>query len=202
MKLSGLALGATALLAAGAANAEYIEFNDIGAGVTASANGFISSPLVVNDKVIGGSWTTKSFAFAEGTPLTFSGIFTRSQAATNEDTTYLFVAETDPATVLAQLQLDRTAMGGSTQKIEGTFWGAGSRPTFAAIDAGTVIKISALKGGGFGFGQVIDGNLHLGVSVSAPVKSPVPEPATWLMMIAGFAAAGAALRRTRRPVAA
>lgn len=33
------------------------------------------------------------------------------------------------------------------------------------------------------------------------VFTPVPEPATWLMMILGFGAIGAAMRRRRRPLA-
>lgn len=36
------------------------------------------------------------------------------------------------------------------------------------------------------------------VSVQGPVGSPVPEPATWAMMLVGFGAAGYSLRRRRR----
>ncbi|HEX5377002.1 MAG TPA: PEPxxWA-CTERM sorting domain-containing protein [Phenylobacterium sp.] len=49
-------------------------------------------------------------------------------------------------------------------------------------------------GGGGGFGpQVIGGE---------SLQAAVPEPATWLMMIVGFGASGAMLRRARRPVPA
>jgi hypothetical protein len=40
-----------------------------------------------------------------------------------------------------------------------------------------------------------------GVTAATVAVSPVPEPASWALMIAGFAATGAALRR-RRPIAA
>jgi hypothetical protein len=47
-------------------------------------------------------------------------------------------------------------------------------------------------------------NLTVGTPISNPdghaAPGPVPEPASWLMMIAGFGLVGAALRRRRKPV--
>jgi len=46
------------------------------------------------------------------------------------------------------------------------------------------------------FGQSTIANLSID-TIRADVASPVPEPATWAMMVAGFAMAGVALRRRR-----
>ncbi len=49
-----------------------------------------------------------------------------------------------------------------------------------------------------GLGNSLDsGNFTLTI---APVGGAVPEPASWAMMIGGFALAGAAMRRTRKSV--
>ncbi len=41
------------------------------------------------------------------------------------------------------------------------------------------------------------GNLRAGQFITAPITAAVPEPATWALMIGGFALAGAAMRRQR-----
>ena len=43
----------------------------------------------------------------------------------------------------------------------------------------------------------ITGTLRAGQFISAPITAPVPEPASWALMISGFALAGAAMRRQR-----
>ena len=43
------------------------------------------------------------------------------------------------------------------------------------------------------------------ILLAAPLLAtfaPVPEPATWLMLIAGFGAVGASIRRSRTPALA
>ena len=43
----------------------------------------------------------------------------------------------------------------------------------------------------------MSGTLRAGQFISAPITAPVPEPASWALMISGFALAGAAMRRQR-----
>lgn len=56
--------------------------------------------------------------------------------------------------------------------------------------------LSPAAGGGFGdFSAIVNGKVDAGGDIGV---GPIPEPATWAMMIAGFAMAGAAVRR-RQP---
>ena len=83
----------------------------------------------------------------------------------------------------------------------------GSSQLFTATDSGsfgfTTYSTTAIATGAstilsFGF-QQNPAFFHLdNVSVSA-VNGAVPEPGTWAMMLVGFAGAGVALRRRRRP---
>ena len=50
-------------------------------------------------------------------------------------------------------------------------------------------------------GATIFGPVRTTVSFDVPVAAAVPEPASWAMMIAGFGAIGAAMRRRRRGLA-
>lgn len=52
--------------------------------------------------------------------------------------------------------------------------------------------------GTFNLSSIVSGASTLRIS-QAPTTGAVPEPATWMMMLAGFALTGAAMRR-RRPV--
>ena len=49
------------------------------------------------------------------------------------------------------------------------------------------------------FSQVVNGSQDL--TFSATISAPVPEPATWAMMLAGFGALGFAMRRHPRQAA-
>lgn len=55
-------------------------------------------------------------------------------------------------------------------------------------DAGGTIALTS------GF---ITGTLRAGQFISAPITAPVPEPASWALMISGFGLAGGAMRRQR-----
>lgn len=68
---------------------------------------------------------------------------------------------------------------------------------FTPDSAGTV-SFSIASGANNGTGAVLD-NLSLSIASSTPV---VPEPATWGMMLLGFGAIGAAVRRGRLGTAA
>ena len=57
-----------------------------------------------------------------------------------------------------------------------------------------VQSISGAKFNKYGYDQLILDN----ITISAPLSSAVPEPATWAMMIIGFGGAGVAIRRRRR----
>jgi len=55
-----------------------------------------------------------------------------------------------------------------------------------------------LPGGGIGGGVVVPPPIVTQVVPPPPVTSAVPEPASWAMMLAGFAMLGGALRRQKR----
>jgi autotransporter-associated beta strand protein len=81
----------------------------------------------------------------------------------------------------------------SSQPYTWTLVTAGSIAAFSAADftVSTTDFQNAIGGGVFGVGEV--GNtLTLNFT-------PVPEPSTWMLLSAGLAAAGASLRRRRRP---
>jgi hypothetical protein len=83
------------------------------------------------------------------------------------------------------------------------------------IDAFATTQIFGTPNNPFGANRVTiapDGKLSLSlnnttgsgngvarVTLGAPVQAPVPEPATWAMMIGGFALAGSAARRRTTP---
>lgn len=58
-----------------------------------------------------------------------------------------------------------------------------------------LLKVSFLNTTGSGNGSAT-------VTLGAPVQAPVPEPATWAMMLGGFALAGEAARGRRTSVPA
>lgn len=64
-----------------------------------------------------------------------------------------------------------------------------------AIDC-TANAIELLGGTGTGTGIFLE--KQNSITLTPPVTSPVPEPATWAMMLFGFGAMGASLRRSRR----
>ena len=92
-----------------------------------------------------------------------------------------------------------------TQQIDGSYWGIGSGHAFAALGTGTTLTLSPMdfaflhQSPASAYFDVIDDNL--GLIVAAPLvippsgTAPLPEPATWAMMICGFAMAGGAMRR-------
>jgi hypothetical protein len=78
---------------------------------------------------------------------------------------------------------------------------SGVAPNFAMT--GVTFFFNAANGGSATFGLQDAGNDNIGIVVdnlSLDIGAPVPEPAAWAMMIAGFGLAGTALRRrdTRR----
>jgi len=75
-----------------------------------------------------------------------------------------------------------------TQTLTGT--GVSGNTAFKlAAEGDEIIKSVTLKGN---FKQVKQFDMGL---AAAPTQSPVPEPATWMMMITGLGIAGAAMRR-------
>ena len=89
----------------------------------------------------------------------------------------------------------------------GTTYGGDGRVTFALPDLRDRIVIgwgdttSFGQRGGADFVTLTAANLPVHTHSLPDVAPPVPEPASWAMMIAGFALAGAALRRTRPALA-
>lgn len=82
------------------------------------------------------------------------------------------------------LNLSTVGYGGSTFHID---------LASPMTDAGGVI---AVKSGNFGSDRMV----RAGQSISAPVTSPVPEPVTWALMLAGFAMVGGVMRRRKTVV--
>jgi len=62
-------------------------------------------------------------------------------------------------------------------------------------------NISLLAGSTYNFSFTGSGNNQAAITGSVSL-TPVPEPATWAMMLVGFAGVGMAIRRRRRPVLA
>jgi microcystin-dependent protein len=89
----------------------------------------------------------------------------------------------------------------------GTTYGGNGQTTFALPDLRDRIVVG--WGGNTVYGERLGANSVTLTEANLPththslpdVAPPVPEPATWAMMIAGFAMAGAALRRRQAALA-
>ena len=69
-----------------------------------------------------------------------------------------------------------------------------NRFAFQALNGETITNLAYNIVGG-----TADGLRQVRIASTAAGVPPVPEPATWMMMLLGFGAAGFALRRRRRP---
>lgn len=129
----------------------------------------------------------------------YNGMVRVTDAAGNggTDSAQFFVDDTD----LSQKPNDNTLLSLGFDTLRNVL----SSPAFGAVtvsdlsladNAKGVLKIANRDGttGAFGAPTVADLSVN---TISASVMSPVPEPATWAMMVAGFAMAGVALRRRR-----
>ncbi|MEH3122969.1 MAG: PEPxxWA-CTERM sorting domain-containing protein [Sphingomonas phyllosphaerae] len=130
---------------------------------------------------------------------THNGLVRTTDAAGNggTDSTQFFVDDTD----LSQKPNDNTllSLGFDTLRnvLASAEVGAVTVADLSLADnAKGVLKIANRDGtsGAFGTPTVADLSIN---TIRASVMSPVPEPATWAMMVAGFAMAGVALRRRR-----
>lgn len=128
----------------------------------------------------------------------YSGIVRVTDAAGNggTDSAQFFVDDTD----LSQKPNDNTLLSLGFDTLRNVL----SSPGFTAVavsdlklsdNAKGMVKIANRDAtGAFGTPTVADLSID---TIRATVTSPVPEPATWAMMVAGFAMAGVALRRRR-----
>ncbi|NIJ06950.1 hypothetical protein FHS31_000532 [Sphingomonas vulcanisoli] len=84
------------------------------------------------------------------------------------------------------------SVGGSqigSYDITSTIWSTYTTPTFRANSTtGTLTFV----------GSASSGDADVGIDNVRITTAPVPEPATWAMMIGGFGLVGTALRRSRR----
>ena len=192
MTLRNLALiavaGSLALLPTAAASAATAIFSY---SVEGSANPVIDPVTLVL------SYTFVPFA-ASPTPfgpltVTYSGNIDLTQAPPNGPTTALwdlgptgtffgpgveFLLAVDPQTGLAPFYGTSTITGGT-----GIFAGATGSSSYRGVfnvPAGTATFVER-------------------VTISGPNVPAVPEPASWMMMVAGFGLVGAAIRRRRVP---
>lgn len=128
-----------------------------------------------------------------------NGLVRVTDAAGNggTDSAMFFVDDTD----LSQKPNDNTLLSLGFDTLRNVL----SSPGFTAVavsdlnlsdNAKGVVKIANRDAttGAFGTPTVADLSIE---TIRATVTSPVPEPATWAMMVAGFAMAGVALRRRR-----
>lgn len=129
----------------------------------------------------------------------FNGFVRTTDAAGNggTDSATFFVDDTD----LSQKPNDNTLLSLGFDTLRNVL----SQPGVGAIalsdltladNAKGVLKIANRNAatGGFGTPTVADLSID---TIRTGMTSPVPEPATWAMMVAGFAMAGVALRRRR-----
>lgn len=139
--------------------------------------------------------------------------------ATGTGTVYLYLSDTgftlSPASFL--LSLAQTSSGGSGSVIGRAFGGSTNdsltvSPIFAAIGPLTGPASSGTASGSYN-PSINPYSLGIGVEITRTTAgsttgdlnlqaTAVPEPATWGMMLLGFAGIGMAVRRRRRPVLA
>lgn len=128
-----------------------------------------------------------------------NGLARTTDAAGNggTDSTLFFVDDTD----LSQKPNDNTLLSLGFDTLRNVL----SAPAFGGIAVSDLSLADNAKGvlkianrddstGAFGTPTVADLSIS---TIRTSVVSPVPEPATWAMMVAGFAVAGVALRRRR-----
>ena len=96
-----------------------------------------------------------------------------------------------------------TAGGDFSQTLfqNGQFLG-GFSFAYAAGTGCTGVAVCTQSNVGLTPGATISGPVTIGASFSSAIVTPVPEPATWAMMLAGFGGLGALLRRRRGLAAA
>lgn len=153
-------------------------------------------------------------------PIWFGGVFANGLGATIESLVFAYTGEqwrsgTTTTDLLAfQFSTDATALNTGTWTgfaglnfvpTVNTNAGALNGNAFATAIAGTLSGLSIAHGQRFGFrwmdvdstgsdhGLGVD-NLAINAAL-APVAGAVPEPSTWALLILGFGAVGASLRR-------
>lgn len=136
--------------------------------------------------------------------------------ATGVGTIFLYMADTD--FINAQsflLSLAETSSGGGTSTVTGRAWGGSTNNALTFNPLLASIPLSGVASSGTASGSfnpsVNPYSLSLGVQISRTAAGTttgdlnfqaVPEPATWAMMLLGFAGIGFAMRRSRKQVLA
>ncbi|MBU1378316.1 MAG: PEPxxWA-CTERM sorting domain-containing protein [Alphaproteobacteria bacterium] len=144
----------------------------------------------------------QAFAFAAGDFVTFSFQFSGNQRDQNFDT-FSFGLDFDGPGTLLNLQLDGGPSGNfaySAFNHTGISFLVG--PNDAWRVATYTFTTSAAGSAKIYFGTTSADNVGPMVDNVSLTAVAVPEPATWAMMIMGFGAAGAVLRRRRTALAA
>jgi len=184
-KIVACALAAALLPAAASATAYTIDWTS---GV------YNPDPLV---RTTPGAYTD-TYAFTLGQTGDFSGSLTTQRLrvdgtiVSDLDFSSVFLTKTagDP---FAQINFDVPMPGSDALEVvnlASTVLTAGS---YLLTVNYNVDPASAINGASYG------GNINLGAAVAA---SPTPEPATWAMLVVGFAAIGGSLRARRRSLVA
>jgi hypothetical protein len=171
------AVGAAALAIASSASAAVVTVGATsGIDSTSTNNGATQSTV---------TWTTNTFP---------AGDFTGWIEFTN-DTAGLYqvlVGTSTPLANITSISLDGT--GGGAPHL-GSIVGSAAALTLGPISPVDAGAYRVTFGGNTPTDGVVTGNLTFQLI-------PVPEPATWAMMLVGFAGIGMAMRRRARPVLA
>jgi hypothetical protein len=198
--LTILGCAALCLVVASPAEADYLAFDDSQpTGIVVTVNRFSASPITLNGTIslptppVDGDNATATlpkgqditFQGTDGFPGFFSTPYTFDQ-------TYVFL-NTAGGTPAALLQISGVPDGAMQETIFGTFVGSGDPHLPPHVPMGAIVEVGPSQSIVFGSGG---GTITVGVTLS-PNTPGVPEPRTWMMMLVGFGALGAALRSSR-----
>jgi hypothetical protein len=163
---------------------------------------FVASPALASTTV---DFTGTDFTSINGgtPPSTVSGSFSYDYNAGTQTFTLTDLSTTINGTAYTAANTVATLTGGTALVIGGTPNGAGGlSPNDFVLNllfnptSGQVTTALQL--------QTMDGGYHISQANTLSLSSPaaVPEPATWAMMLLGFAGMGFAMRRKRTPALA